>query len=91
MPLTKKAINYYSMEYHNVLSEEFSIILNNNNDNEKIIYKTYINSIKTINYKNEKIMKKPSFDFNSYGVYTYLYVTVFYTRKISRNFKIQNN
>lgn len=35
------------------------------------------NLIKTINYKSEKIIKKPV-NFNSYRVYKHLYIAVIY-------------
>lgn len=48
-------MNYYSIKYYNLLSENVSNILHNNNDNVKIIYKTYNNSIETINLKVKKL------------------------------------
>lgn len=40
----------------------------------KITFKFYNNLIKTINYETKKYYNKSFINFNSYGVYKYLYV-----------------
>lgn len=68
------------MKYYNFLSGKFANILNNNNTNVKISFKTSNNSIKTLNYKPEEITNKSYVNFNSYGVIVYLYeVTIHFT------------
>lgn len=67
MPLSKNAINYCPIKYHCVLSRKFAKILNKNNNNVKIVIRTYNNSIITINYKVEQIINNLSVNINSYS------------------------
>lgn len=48
MSSREKSVNYFSMKYCNFLPGEFVNTLNNNNNNVKIDFKNYNNSMKTM-------------------------------------------
>ena len=66
---------------------KFENIVNKNNNNVKIAFKTKNNSIQTINNKIKKFTNKNSYN---YGVYKLICsCNKFYIGKTSRNFKIR--
>ena len=75
------------MNYHNLLSGKFANILNKNNNNVKIAFKTKNNPIQTINNNINKFTNKNSFNYNNYGVYKLICsCNKFYIGKTSKNF-----
>jgi len=88
--LPNNAINYCPMKYHNFLSGKFANILNKNNNNVKIAFKTKNNSIQTINNKIKTFTNKNSINYDNYGVYKLICsCNKFYIGKTFRNFKIR--
>ena len=72
------------------MSGKFANILNRNNNNVKIAFKTKNNSIQTINNYINKCTNKNSFNCDNYGVYKLICsYNKFYIGKNSRNFKIR--
>jgi hypothetical protein len=59
------------MKYHSFLSGKFADILNKNNNNVKIAFKTKNNSIQTINNKMKTFTNKNSINYDNYGVYKF--------------------
>lgn len=67
MPFSNTTNNYDPVKYHNFSIGKFANIINHNNTNVKIFFKTYNNSMKTINYKTENIISKSSININNYS------------------------
>lgn len=89
MPLHNIAINKCSMKYHNFLFEKFVKILNNSNNNVKILVTTYNNLIITIICKSKNVTNRPPVNSNSYGVYKLICKrNKLYIIKTCRRFKI---
>lgn len=66
---SKDAINYCTKKDHNFLSEKLDNSSNNNNKYVKIAFRTYNNSMITINYKTEKCINNLCVNIHIYDVY----------------------